>query len=246
MTNFLFEPDVDSLRRATPWMKRVLRYWNESRQNRIGVFSQRAPSSGFTFLSVIPLVDLGLVLPAALRGIATGIPEPVPDWAQWVRPINGAAGFGANARRGFHDFLELLGAPESLVGAWRRSVFPRMGGEGDENGDDIVGRGGLPDYLSELKERGKLRFIQSVEVPNCYVGIRRRNGEIQARIDLIFTDFRYQALSNIEGFLEGIAEKSEIHIRFREFRDHDPERDTFTVRTDRYRLKKPCCFCGGR
>jgi hypothetical protein len=197
-------------------------------------------------LSVIPLLDVGLRLPSALRGFATGIPEPVPDWAAWTRNVLGFSVFGGNAGRAFHDFLELLGAPESLVGAWRRCVFPRTGGEGDGNRDDIVGRGGLPDYLSELKERGKLRFIQSVQTPNCYVGTVRRNGEIQARIDLIFTDFRYQAVPNIEGFLEGIAEKAEIHIRFREFRDHDPERDTFTVVTDRYRLKKPCCFCGGR
>jgi hypothetical protein len=243
MTSPLFEPDIESLRRATPWVKRVVKYWNDSATNRAGVYSRRAPSSGFTFLSVIPLSDVGLRLPSALQGIATGIPEPVPDWAGWTRNVLGFSEFGANAGRAFHNFLELLGAPESLIGAWRRCVFPRAAREAQENSSDIVGRGGLADYLADLKERGKLRFIQSVEVPNCYVGTDRRDGEIQARIDLIFTDFRYEALPNVEGFLEGIAEKAEIHIRFREFRDHDPERDTFSVRTDRYRLKKKCCFC---
>jgi hypothetical protein len=243
MTDSLFEPDIDSLRRATPWVRRVVKYWNDSATNRAGVYSRRAPSSGFTFLSVIPLLDVGLRLPSALQGFATGIPEPVPDWAAWTRNVLGFSAFGGNAGRAFHDFLELLGAPESLVGAWRRCVFPRPATELGENRDDIVGRGGLADYLSELQESGKLRLLQSVQVSNCFVGSARNDGDIQARIDLIFTDFRYEALPSIEGFLEGIAEKPEIHIRFREFTDFNPELGTFTVKTSRYRLKKPCCFC---
>lgn len=244
MTSSIFNPDIKILRKAAPWIRRVCGYWNERAENRIGVYTNQTTGLGFQYLAFVPLDAIGFRVPPALLGRATGIAEDDADWAQWVRPVFAFDSFGGNAGKDFEEFLEIVGAPESLIGVWRRLVFPRERGLRGDNPDDLAGRGGLPDYLAEMRERGELRAVRQRLQPNYYAGGTRQAGDIVARIDLIFRDFSYHnPRAPLEGYLEAIAVTGELSVRFQEFTNFDPSRETFDVLTARYRFKKDCCFC---
>lgn len=244
MTNSLFKPDIESLHRATPWIKRVCKYWNAAPENRIGVYTNLTTGLGFQYLAFVPLDAVGFRLPSALSGRATGIAEADADWAQWVRPVFGFDSFGPNAGRNFWNFLEIVGAPGSIVGAFAHLVFPRVREFRGENPDDLVGRGGLPDHLERMRERGELRLIRRRLQPNYYAGGTRRAGDVVARIDVIFRNFTYHnPIAPLDGYLEAIAFEGELQVRFQEFSNEDLTRGTFDVLTSRYRFKKDCCFC---
>jgi hypothetical protein len=234
----VFDPDIRQLRKATPWIKRVVRYWNADAAHRTGVYTNRITGFGVGPRAVVPFNAIENRVPTALVGRATGNLESDSDWAQFLRPV--LDGSGDNSLRNFPDFLELVGAPDALVSVYRRLVTPLANFHLSENPNNLVGLGGLPDYLAEMREAGRLKIIRQRFQPN-YFALSRSAGDVEARLETIFRPVFFREL--FLGTDELFAEVGELQARFVQYFENPQGGQVFDVRITRCRFRKDCCFC---